>query len=73
MERPGARRWSSKNKLYKPCRHRDLRACTAFNYAPVLFIFVETRPEVVLEKGRLIRDIHANQDTLQELEAYFSA
>ena len=28
---------------------------------------------VVLEKGKIIRDIQANQDTLQELEAYFSA
>ncbi|MCB0565348.1 MAG: ATP-binding cassette domain-containing protein [Phaeodactylibacter sp.] len=28
---------------------------------------------VVLEKGKLIRDIHANRDTLRELEAYFSA
>lgn len=28
---------------------------------------------VVLEKGKIIRDIEANQDTLRELEAYFSA
>lgn len=28
---------------------------------------------VVLEKGKVIRDIDANQDTLRELEAYFSA
>lgn len=28
---------------------------------------------VVLEKGKIIRDIRASQDTLRELEAYFSA